>query len=140
MNEIAQKSFKILEKPPIEESYDFAEQCRRQIERCLESSAIQDEDIREGTYKACILALANLVPYDDRDDEYKAALAACTIEKEKWVYRKRGGMKVGTPENPVNGSPKLVKYNKTDWDEYFTVIFNKFIELKVTVRRGSYTA
>jgi len=140
---MSKRSFKILEKPPIEESYDYAEQVRRQIERCLEASAIQDEDLREGTYKACILALGNLVPYDDRDEEYKAALEACTIKEEYYLYRLFGGRKVGTPEKPVvhNGqvySPTLESRKVTDWDEYFTVLFNKYVELKVTVRRGSY--
>lgn len=136
---MSSQRFKILEKPPIEESYDYAEQVRRQIERCLEASAIQEKELRKGTYKACILALANLVPYDDRDEEYNAALTACMTGKQKWVYRKRGGRKVGTPENIVNDSPKLTPYPETNWDEYFTVLFNKFVELKVTVRRGSYT-
>ena len=137
---MSRQRFKILENPPIEESYDYAEQVRRQIERCLEASAIQEKEIREGTYKACILSLANLVPFDDRKKEYIDALAACTIKKEKWIYRKRGTRKIGTPDKPINDSPKLEKYDKTDWNKYFMVVFNKYVELKVTVRRGSYTA
>jgi len=137
---LSRQGFKILENPPIEESYDYAEQVRRQIERCLEASAIQEKEIREGTYKACILSLANLVPLDDRDKEYNEALDACTVKTEKWVYRKRGTRKIGTTENPINDSPKLEAYDKTDWNEYFMVVFNKYVELKVTVRRGSYTA
>jgi len=84
--------------------------------------------------------LANLVPLDDRDEEFIDNLTACIIEKEKWVYRKRGVRKIGTPEVPINDSPKLETFNETDWDKYFMVIFNKYVELKVTVRRGSYTA
>lgn len=153
---MSKSSFKILEKPPIEESYDYAEQVRRQIERVLEASAIQDEDIREGTYKACILALGNLVPFDDRDDKFIADLEACTEDEQYYLYRKFGGRKMGTPENPVTHispgppittipkgtvivvSPTLETRKVTDWDEYFTVLFNKYVELKVTVRRGSY--
>lgn len=135
---MSKQRFKILEKPPIEESYDYAEQVRRQIERCLEASSIQDNDLREGTYKACILALDNLVPFDDRDDKFNEDLVACTDETEKWIYRKRGGRRIGTTENPVYDSPKLEKYEKTNWDEYFKVLFNKYVELKVTVRRGSF--
>jgi len=135
----SKSAFRVFEKPPIEESYDYAEQVRRQIERCLESSAIQEEDLRSGTYKACILALDNLIPSDDRDEDFKAALDGCTEDKQKWKYRKRGGRKVGNPEDPVNGSPELVTEPETNWDEYFRIIFNKFVELRVTVRRGSYT-
>ena len=136
---MGKQRFKILEKPPIEESYDYAEQVRRQIERCLEASSIQDKELMEGTYRTCIIALGNLVPFDDRDKEFNDALDKCTVENEKLIYRIRGGRKIGTPENPVNGSPKLEKYPKTDWDAYFMVLFNKFVELKVTVRRGSFS-
>jgi len=132
-------AFRVFEKPPIEESYDYAEQVRRQIERCLESSSIQDKELREGTYQACVLALADLVPFDDQNEEFKDSLDKCTVDKEKWVYRKRGGRKIGTPDNIVNESPKLTPYPETDWNKYFQVLFNKFVELKVTVRRGSFS-
>lgn len=135
---MSKKEYRVFQKPPIEESYDFAEQVRRQIERCLEASAIQETELRDGTYKACILALGNLVPLDDRDEDYLKAIDACTVEKEKWRYRKRGRVRVGTEEKPIHGSPRLVTYLETNWDEYFTVLFNKFVELKVTVRRGTY--
>lgn len=137
---MSKQRFKVLEKPPIEESYDYAEQVRRQIERCLEASAIQEKKLREGTYKACIKALENLVPLDDRDEKFLSDLAECTEEKEEWIYKQFGGVKIGTPEEAVCGSPWLDMTPKTDWDKYFMVIFNKYVELKVTVRRGSYTA
>lgn len=137
---MSRKGFKVFEKPPIEESYDYAEQVRRQIERCLEASAIQEEDLREGTYKACIIALGNLVPFDDRDENFDDALLACIEKKETWVYRKRGTRKIGTPDNPIHGSPELKTENVINWDKHFMVIFNKFVELKVTVRRGSFNA
>ena len=135
---MSKQRFRTLEKPPIEESYDYAEQVRRQIERCLEASAIQEKELRAGTYKACILALGNLIPFDDRDEKFNEDLSACTIETEKWIYRKRGGRRIGTIEKPVYDSPKLEKYDKTNWNEYFKVLFNKYVELKVTVRRGSF--
>ena len=131
---------KVFESPPIEESYDYAEQVRRQIERCLEATAIQDTDIREGTYAACVLGLELLVPLDDRDKKFNDDLAKCSCEKEEWVYKKFGGVNMGTPDEPVCGSPWLVKTPEIDWNKYFTVLFNKFVELKVTVRRGSYAS
>lgn len=136
---MSRQGFKILENPPIEESYDYAEQVRRQIERCLEASAIQEIKLREGTYKACILALENLVPLDDRDGDFKNKIAECIVKTEKLIYRKRGGRKIGTQEKPINDSPKIETYDKIDWNKYFMVVFNKFVELKVTVRRGSYS-
>ena len=153
---MAKRNFRVFQKPPIEESYDYAEQVRRQIERCLEASAIQDEDLREGTYKACVLSLADLVPYDDRDEKFKADIEACTEDEQYWLFRKFGGRKVGTPLAPVcyespgppmsevpKGvmvpySPTLETRQVTSWNKYFQVLFNKFVELKVTVRRGSY--
>lgn len=135
---MSKQRFKTLEKPPIEESYDYAEQVRRQIERCLEASAIQEKELRAGTYKACILALGNLVPFDDRDEKFDKDLKECIYDEKKWVYKKRGTRKIGTIENPVNDSPKLKTEKTTNWDKYFMVLFNKFVELKVTVRRGSF--
>ena len=132
-------AYNVFLKPPIEESYDYAEQVRRQIERCLEASAIQDKELREGTYQACVLALADLVPHDDRDEDFKKAVEANTVDEEYYLYRKRGGRRVGSPENPVYGSPELKTRKKTDWNQYFQVLFNKFVELKVTVRRGEYS-
>ena len=145
---MSRRAFGTLEKPPIEESYDYAEQVRRQIERCLEATAIQDDDIREGTYRACVLGLSNLVPHDDRDKDFENALDACTVNQEYYLFKKFGGVAVGTIENPITVtgddgeeiiiSPILETEKVTDWDRYFMVLFNKFVELKVTVRRGTF--
>ena len=149
---------KVFEKPPIEESYDYAEQVRRQIERCLEASAIQDNELREGTYKACVLALSHLVPFDDRDEDYTKAIDSCTVEEEYYLFKTRGGTRIGHIGAPLcypsRGPPwsekpkgEMVPYSPilktrtvTNWGKYFMVLFNKFVELKVTVRRGSYNA
>ena len=149
---------KVFEKPPIEESYDYAEQVRRQIERCLEATAIQDDDIREGTYQACVQGLEHLVPFDDRDEAFKDALDACTKEKEYYLFQTRQGSRVGhigaplcypsrgppwskIPKGTMEAYSPVLKTKKvTDWGDYFMVLFNKFVELKVTVRRGSYSA
>ena len=148
----------IMENPPIEESYDYAEQVRRQIERCLEASAIRDTDIREATYQACVQGLEHLVPFDDRDEAFKDALDACTKEEKYYLFQTRGGSKVGRIGAPlcypsrgppfskfpkgemVPYSPVLKTKDVTDWGDYFMVLFNKFVELKVTVRRGSYAS
>ena len=132
--------FKILETPPIEESYDYAEQVRRQIERCLEATAIQDSDIREGTYAACVVGLELLVPLDDRSEKFNDDLADCTIKVENDIRPKFGGVTIDHESCEEMGIPTTETIITTDWNKYFTVIFNKFVELKVTVRRGSYNA
>lgn len=129
--------FKQVQQPKIEESYDYAEQVRRQIERCLEASAIQDSSLRDETFKACVLALENLVPFEDRDAEFDKEIADCTTQEEEWQYRNFAGKLIGNPENPVNGSPWLEEVPVTNWNQYFRVLFNKFVALKVTVRRGT---
>jgi len=146
---MSKSRFKVFEKPPIEESYDYAEQVRRQIERCLEASAIQEKDIREKTFAATVLALDNLVPFEDRDEEFENDLKTCTGIEEQWTYRTRGVRKLGTPENPLihydkdgnesSRSPTKNEVPTTNWDRYFRVVFNKFVSLKVTVRRGTYS-
>ena len=130
----------IMEKPPIEESYDYAEQVRRQIERCLEATAIQDAELREGTYEACVLGLELLVPFDDRDKKFNDDLADCAIETEVDIRPKFGGVTIDHESCEEMGIPTKEKTITTDWNKYFTVIFNKFVELKVTVRRGSYAS
>ena len=149
------KNFKTIEKPKIEESYDYGEQVRRQIERCLEASSIEDPITRKNTHQACVFALGNLIPDDDRDPEFMAELNACTEIKKSWHYETFAGSRVGTPENPmchnepgdydydpnkptVPYSPILIEVSVTNWHQYFRVIFNKFVALGVTVRRGSH--
>ncbi len=136
---MSKAGFKVLERPPIEESYSYSEQVRRQIERYLEASAIQDIEIREGTYKACVLALADLVPFDDRGKKFISALDACSVDEEYYQYVKFGGVNMGTPEEPVCGSPSLENRKVTNWNMFFQVLFNKFVELGVTVRRGDHS-
>jgi len=136
---LSTKRFKVFEKPPIEESYDYAEQVRRQIERCLEASAIEDKRIRYETFKACVLALENLIPFEDRDEELDKALAETKYVDLKDVRPKFAGVKASKETCEERGIPTFVEIIETNWNQYFRVIFNKFVALKVTVRRGSYS-
>lgn len=139
VSEIAQRSFKIFEKPPIEESYDYAEQVRRQIERCLEASAIQDKDIRDETFKACVLALENLIPFDDRDEKMDRELEDTKYKEIVDIRKSFAGIRLFPETCKELGIPNSKEVERVNWNQYFRVIFNKFVELKVTVRRGSYT-
>jgi len=136
---MSKSRFKVFEKPPIEESYDYAEQVRRQIERCLEASAIQDKDIREETFKSCVLALENLVPFEDRTPEFEDALESTKYVETVDVRPKFAGTYLDEETCKELEIPAFKEEEKFNWDKYFRVLFNKFVELKVTVRRGSYS-
>lgn len=132
--------FKLFEKPAIEESYDYAEQVRRQIERCLAASSIEDDEIRDETYEACILSLENLVPIEDRDEQFEKDLEDCSKIIDEDIRPEFGGVLLSIETCDKLKISTTQKIKETDWNKYFRVLFNKFVALKVTVRRGSYNA
>jgi len=74
----------------------------RAIDRC--NTVALDGD--EGVYKKAVeVIMDNLHP--DKLVEIEGLVE--DYSHEVWKYKKRGGRKIGTPENPINGSPELVK-------------------------------
>jgi len=133
------KQFKRVEKPKIEERFDYAEQVRRQIDRCLQSFSEDDGTIeKQEITKNTILALENLIPILDRDAELEKDLenAQQTIIEDlrDWWC----GVKV--TKNPDGTDIPLTAKNtrtfkKMNTHQYFRACFNQFVRLSVVVRR-----
>lgn len=92
----------------------------RAIDRCNTVALDKDDD----TYKKAVeVIMDNLHPdklaeVDALKDEYS---------KEVYIYKKRGGRKIGTPENPINDSPKLV--TKIDHRKLFHLVLKAYNEI-----------
>jgi len=143
------RAFKALEKPKIEERFDYAEEVRKQIDRCLVYSADKE------AYPEFVKGLENLIPTDDIDDQYKKEKKKCTETETIPVFKFSCGRKIGTVENPVyrnnpddwnwDGerpilvSPTEKEIEITNWHARFRAAFNLFVRLKVAVRRSDYS-
>jgi len=73
----------------------------RAIDRCNTVALDKDDDVYK---KAVEVIMDNLHP----DKLAEVAELQAEYSHEVYVYKKRGGRKIGTPENPINDSPKLV--------------------------------
>lgn len=108
----------------------------RAIDRCNTVALEKDDD----TYKKAVEVIMDNLP-----PEKLAEVAGLKDEysKEVWVYKKRGGRKIGTPENPVNDSPKLV--TRIDHRKLFHLVLKAYNEVgtywrvdKVNAEYGRY--
>jgi len=91
----------------------------RAIDRCNTVALDKDDDVYK---KAVEVIMDNLHP--DKLEELKEKKEEYI--KEVWVYKKRGGRKIGTPENPVNGSPELKQ--KIDHRKLFHLVLKAYNE------------
>jgi hypothetical protein len=66
--------------------------------------------------------------------EFWTMVENCTQEQPpKWAYRVWSGVRQGTPEHPVNGSPWLVEQPPTtDWSLIFECCIDELEKLGVT--------
>ena len=128
--------FKRVEEPKIEERFDYAEEVRRQIDRCL--LAFSNDDGTEYNRKILentVLALENMIPTDDRDKQLKKELKkAMEIE-----YVDNRNLYCGIKVGPIikEGPKKNIKEVSIMLPHpYFRACFNMFVRLKVVVRRS----
>lgn len=140
------RRFKTVEEPKIEERFDYAEEVRKQIDRCViafsnDDGTIYSQILTENT----IRALENLIPVDDRDkdlekDLKKAFKKEFTDNRSIWCG-KRIGNKI-YKDNPNAEDERDRKANQEeikvmDSHKYFRACFNQFVRLKIVVRRSS---
>ena len=91
----------------------------RAIDRCNTVALDKDDD----TYKKAVeVIMDNLHP----DKLAEVAALKDEYSKEVYIYKKRGGRKIGTPENPINDSPKLV--TKIDHRKLFHMVLKAYNE------------
>ena len=146
--------FKRVEEPKIEEHFDYAEEVRKQIDRCLQVFSDTDGTmLNEIKLENTILALENMIPETDRDEQLEEE-----IEKAKvihWVDNPRinCGVRVGpkkykdeicTPEEAerYHRPIEMIFQNQEAVNviqphPYFRACFNMFVRLKVVVRRSA---
>jgi len=108
----------------------------RAIDRCNQLAVEEDPDAYK---KAVEVIMDNLHP--DKLAEVSALKEE--YSKEVWVYKKRGGRKIGTPENPINDSPRLV--TRIDHRKLFHLVLKAYNETgtywrvdKVNAEYGKY--
>lgn len=92
----------------------------RAIDRCNTVALDKDDNVYK---KAVEVIMDNLHP----DKLEEVAGLKEEYSKEVYVYKKRGGRKIGTPENPVNDSPKLV--TKIDHRKLFHLVLKAYNEI-----------
>lgn len=116
----------VLEETPLHGELNIEQLVFRQIER-TELSALQDE----AYFASNVRLLLSMVPshkreeIENRQDEYVS-------ETESLHYKYWCGVPMGTPENPINGSPSLMKETNTDWHKLFEIILEAFEESGLT--------
>lgn len=116
----------VLNETPLQDQLNIEQLVFRQIERTA-LSALQDEAL----FASNVRILLSMVPankreqIEDRTDEY-------TSEMESWQYKYFCGVPLGTPEEPINNSPYLVKEPITDWHMLFEIILASYEEAGIT--------
>ena len=91
----------------------------RAIDRCNRVALDKDGD----TYKKAVeVIMDNLHP----DKLAEVAEIKDQYTKQVWVYKKRGGRKIGTPEKPINDSPKLE--TRIDHRKLFHIVLKAYNE------------
>jgi len=142
----SKRRFEITEQPKIEERFDYAEEVRKQIDRCVIAFSNDDGTAYSKTLtENTILDLENLIPVDDRDEDLEKELKkAFNVEYEdhrrEWCGRIMG--KKVFEDNPDAEDERDRKTNQRkikvmDPHKYFRACFNQFVRLKVVVRRSS---
>jgi len=133
---MSQRILKTLEEPKIAESYDYAEEVRRQAERCLIAASGNPEGVyNEESHRNAILAYEDLIPKEDRDDELEEDLKNAMIKDKVDIRPKFAGTYLDEETCKELNIPAYQEIEKTDWHKYFRACFNQFVRLKVAVRR-----
>lgn len=142
---MSKRRFKTTEEPKIEERFDYAEEVRKQIDRCV--IAFSNDDGTEYSRiltKNTILALENLIPIADRDKqlekELKKAFNVEYVDNRPIWCNLRMGKKIFI-DDPDAEEERDRKVNQIPIEvinshKYFRACFNQFVRLKVVVRRS----
>ena len=97
-------------------------------------AASQDESI----FTANIRVLLSMIPATKRD-EIQQRTDEYTSTTTRWDYKMFCGVPLGTPEEPINGSPRIVEEEATDWHLLFEIILHALEELGITWKRENVT-
>lgn len=116
----------VFKEPEIRAQLNIEDLVWRQIDR-TNISASYDEN----TFAANVRVLMSMLPSHkrteliDRREDY-------VYDTEQWSYKYFCGVPMGTPENPVAGSPFLMKSEEVDWQELYELILSAFEECNIS--------
>lgn len=123
----------LLEETPIHAELNIESLIFRQIERCY-ISTIQSEEL----FAANVRALLSTIPSHkqteilDKEDEYKSII-------QHYEYKYNCGVPLGTPEEPICGSPWLAEEEIIDWHKLFELILTSLEECGITWKFEKWT-
>jgi hypothetical protein len=118
---------------PLHSKLDIEQLVFRQIER-TNQAAVMDESF----FAANVRILLSYVPTNkrieilDRENDY-------TSTTTTYQYKYFCSVPLGTPENPVNGSPALIEEKVTEWHKLYEIILDVFESLGITWKQDSHT-
>lgn len=72
------------------------------------------------------------IQVEERVEEYMSTV-------ERYQYKYFCGVPLGTPENPINGSPALVQEETVDWHKYLEIILEVYEDSGTTWKHDKWT-
>lgn len=118
---------------PIHGQLDIEQLLFRQIER-TNQAAVQDETL----FAANVRILLSMIPTNKRE-EVHARHDEYTSTQQRWEHKYCCGVPMGTPEEPVNGSPALIEEEVIDWHMLHQCIMEALEMSNLTWKRESWT-
>src|SRR5208283_1082774 len=121
------------EETPIHSKVDIEQIVFRQM-LLTNQAASQDESI----FAANVRVLLSFLP-NQKKQEVKERSAEYTSTNQSWQYKNFCGVPLGTPEEPINGSPCLLTEDVTDWHQLYEIILYTFETLGITWKTDTFT-
>jgi len=115
-----------LSDPELNASLSIDQLVWRHIDR-TNISAMKDE----GLFAANVRALLSLLPKYKRE-EIEERREEYITRTQEYVYKYFSGVPIGTPENPICGSPTLVENEEVDWYRLYELILDAFEETGIS--------
>jgi hypothetical protein len=124
---------KLLEEATIRGELDIETLVFRQIERTSQSAS-QDEAL----FASNVRILMSYLPSHKREEITMRADEYSSIQK-KYEYKYNCNVPMGTPEEPVCGSPYVIEEEVIDWHLLFQILMDVFEECGVTWKFEKWT-
>lgn len=116
----------VLEETPIKGELNIESLVFRQIERTY-LSALQDESL----FASNVRLLLSTIPKHKRDEVLSFSDEYTNVNKQ-YQYKYCCGIPMGTPDEPVSGSPVLIEEEVVDWHKLFEIILSSLEEIGIS--------
>lgn len=123
----------LLEETPIHGELNIEQIVFRLMEH-TNVSASQDELI----FASYVRLLMSYLPGHKRASVYERETEYMDV-KECWHYKYNCGVPLGTPEEPINGSPYKVEETVIDWHKLFEIIVQTYEDCGLTWKFDKWT-